>query len=66
LTYLKPWVASGDFRASYLGAELTLDLLTVHENVSKQTGSRVAIYFLLPAQDRGPVIITLSFGAFWY
>jgi hypothetical protein len=65
-SYIKPWVADGDLRASVLGAELSVDLTTVHESLPKQTGYRFAFFLLLPGQDRSPAVMTLSFGVFWY
>lgn len=66
VNYLKPWVSSGTLHASYLGAELTLDFATLHQGPSRRRGKRAALFFLLPVQDDGPVILTLSFGAVWY
>jgi hypothetical protein len=65
-TYLKPWIADGELRVSDLGAELALDFVTARQGAAKQTGNRVALFFVLPAQDRGPVLVTLSFGVLWY
>lgn len=65
ISYIAPWVGSGDLSASYLGAELTLDFATVHPGTTQESRKRVALFILLPAQDNGPVIMTLGFGAVW-
>jgi hypothetical protein len=64
--YTKPLVSSGDMSASYLGGELTLDFATLRASPVGRTGERVALLFLLPSQDRGPIVLTLSFGAVWH
>jgi hypothetical protein len=61
VNYLQPWVASGDFDASYLGTELTVDFVAWHPGPAPQEpGKRIALSMLFP------VIFTASFGAVWY
>jgi hypothetical protein len=66
LTYLQPWATSGDVNASFLGLELTLDFVTLREVSTPHADKRVAVFILLPIQDKGPAILTLSFGAVWF
>jgi hypothetical protein len=67
LTWFQPWVAGGSFDASYLGTELTLDFVTLRRGVPTQDpGKRVSLFLLLPPQQRGPAVVTVSFGAVWY
>jgi hypothetical protein len=67
LTFVQPWVTGGNFNASYLGTELTLDFVTLRRGVRRQDpGKRFALFLLLPPQERGPVVVTASFGAVWY
>jgi hypothetical protein len=66
ITYIKPWVADGELDVSYLGTELTLDFVTMHEGALEEAGKRIALFFLLPAREQGPVIMTISLGALWY
>jgi hypothetical protein len=65
MTFVKPWVAHADFDPSFLGTEVTLDFATFSHGAAIQDRKRAAVFLLLPPQDRGPVIITLSFGAVW-
>ena len=64
--YLMPWTGGGDFTASYLGGELTLDFATLHTSTGHEASERAAVFFLLPTQDHGPVVLTISFGAVWH
>lgn len=67
LTFIQPWVTRGNFNASYLGTELTLDFVTLRRGVKMQDpGKRISLFVLLPPQERGPAIVTASFGAVWY
>jgi hypothetical protein len=66
VTWTKPWVANGDLGASILGTELTLDFATLTKDTLRESGKRVALYFLLPTQDRGSVVVTASFGVVWF
>lgn len=66
ISYIKPWVADGEFNVSYLGTELTLDFVTMHEGALEEAGKRIALFVLLPAREHGPLIMTVSFGAVWY
>jgi hypothetical protein len=65
MTYIKPWIASSSFDASFLGTELTLDFATWRQGFDQQQRKRAAIFLLLPPEDHGTVVITLSFGAVW-
>jgi hypothetical protein len=65
MTFAKPWVAGSDFGASFLGTELTLDFATWEPGGERQQRKRASVFLLLPPEDHGPAIITLSFGAVW-
>jgi hypothetical protein len=65
-TYLKPWGAVGELRVTDLGAELAVDFVTVRDGTAKQTGTRVAVHLVAPAQAGGPLLGTVSFGILWY
>jgi hypothetical protein len=60
-----PWVAKPDFDGSFLGTEVTLDFATWRPAPEHQERKRASIFLLLPPQDHGPAVITLSFGAVW-
>lgn len=64
---LSDYDTSGNFNASYLGTELTLDFATLRRGVNVQDpGKRISLFVLLPPQERGPAVVTASFGAVWY
>jgi hypothetical protein len=64
--WVKPWVADGDVGVHVLGAELTLDFLTLRKAVEMPPAKRVALSFLLPVQDGDPFVVSLSFGVVWH
>jgi hypothetical protein len=65
MTYTKPWISDSSLDASFLGTELSVDFATWQQNFDRQQRKRVAVFLLLPPEDRGMVVITLSFGAVW-
>lgn len=66
ITYLQPWVTSGDLTAGLLGTEITVDFVGPSDGDRHPTTKRAAVFLLLPVKDQGPVIMTVSFGVVWY
>ena len=62
VTYLNPWVADSSLDGSFLGTELTLDFARMAYGTAQEDAKRVSLFLLLPPEDRGTTVVTLSFG----
>jgi hypothetical protein len=59
--YLKPWVANGEWHASYVGTEVSLDMTSLAKG-SRGATKRLALFALFPVEDGGPMFVVVSFG----
>ncbi len=66
LTYLNPWVADSSLGFSFLGTELTLDFATLASGTAQEDAKRVSLFLVLPPEDHGPMVATVSFGVVWH
>lgn len=66
VTYVQPWVASSSVDGSFLGTELTLDFARMAYGTAQEDAKRVSLFLLLPPEDRGIMVATLSFGVVWH
>lgn len=66
VTLIQPWTTGGDAAATFLGVELTLDFVTWRTGAGPPPSERAAVVIALPTDDRGPAIVSLSFGVLWH
>ncbi|HEX8795628.1 MAG TPA: hypothetical protein VF765_31980 [Polyangiaceae bacterium] len=66
VTYINPWVAGSSLDASFLGTELTLDFATMQYGTAQEDAKRLSLFLMLPPEDHGAMVATLSFGFVWH
>jgi hypothetical protein len=66
VTYINPWVANASLDGSLLGTELTLDFASMAYGSAQEDAKRLSLFLLLPPEDRGTMMATLSFGVVWH